>query len=800
LARRIADELELNTVIWGKYSRNGADWVVSITVFLNQSTNQTLELELREASLNELLVSAVLELNDKLSARLSADFAPKWRKFAGSNEAWDELARVVTLAHANAPAAAREKVLRQILDKEPSFVPAGLNLAELLFSLERRKDLAEEARKLLALVPDWCGPHLLLGVLALPDKPNIEPSAAEKSGLEKEMREALRLHPGCPNACQALYTLCSDADRWKECREFLEQAHAALPDKSAVATFLASARYHCGDLQGATALLQALGDAGRDNPFVHQAFLDTAFHAGLVDESFRDLRLLKRLSVTDTNAANLLASVDASFFVKRKGQTLQLTQRPRSYSSEELAAELRRRLTPKELLEVVNPLEISPDIVTVAKQVTGGLTNRALRAILLFQETTRRGHGRGNGGIRTAPQALHHSQDPEARLSCQEYAKLFVALARAAGLEAWMVHIDKAEGGIVAFHDCAALFLDDQAFLVDPTWKVFCIEHQEFRVMDDLQAIAHQAMQPGEGSKLARLWIGPKLDPDDVWTRLQLANGLAHAGLPDEAEAQLARLGPIQTNRWDYFLARATIAASRKQYESALNALQQALAFSPSNAVVNLQLANLYLLLGQLDKSRQYADAAARLDQTEAQAGAAADTRFALDFYGAFAQVRSGAADDRRAIQVRAEAGDVAAQLALAKLLLESKSPEPGEGLKWLGKAAEQGNSEAQRLYAFSLLAFRGPTTAQQARTWYTRSAEQGNQEAQLRLGLLLYDGKFLPRDEVTACQWIILAAESGNKEARSVLREMELFLDKSQVAEAKRRAAQFKPKARGAP
>jgi tetratricopeptide (TPR) repeat protein len=547
-------------------------------------------------------------------------------------------------------------------------------------------------------------------------------------------------------------------------------------------------------------LLQALGDAGRNNLFVHQAFLDTASRAGLADETLRDLRLLKRLSVTDTNAANLVASVDASFFVKPKGQTLQLTQRPRSYTSEELAAELRRRLTPKELLEVVNPLEISPDVAAVAKQVTAGLTNPALRALLIFQETTRRGNGRGHGGTRSAPDALRHSEDPEARLSCQEYAKVFVALARAAGLEAWLVHIDKAEGGIVAFHDCAALFLDDQAFLVDPTWKVFCIEHQEFRVMDDLQAIAHQAMQPGEGPKLARLRIGPKLDSDDVWTRLQLANGLAHAGLPDEAEAQLARLGPNHTNRWDYFLARAAIAANRKQYESAVIALQEALAFSPSNAVVNLQLANLYLQLGQLDKSRQYADAAARLDQTEAQAGAEADTRFALDFYGAFAQVRSGAADDRRAMQARAAAGDAAAQLALAKLLLESKPPEPEEGLKWLSKAAEHGNDEVQRICAFNLLSVRGQAGAQEAQAWYTRSAEQGNQEAQLRLGLLLYDGKFLPREGVTACQWIIVAAESGNKEARSVLREMELFLDKSQVAEAKRRAAQFKPKARGGP
>jgi hypothetical protein len=44
LTRRIADELELNTVIWGKYSRTGTDWDLSITVFRTESTNQSWKL------------------------------------------------------------------------------------------------------------------------------------------------------------------------------------------------------------------------------------------------------------------------------------------------------------------------------------------------------------------------------------------------------------------------------------------------------------------------------------------------------------------------------------------------------------------------------------------------------------------------------------------------------------------------------------------------------------------------------------------------------------------------------------
>ena len=112
-------------------------------------------------------------------------------------------------------------------------------------------------------------------------------------------------------------------------------------------------------------------------------------------------------------------------------------------------------------------------------------------------------------------EALKASGDPQTRFSCQEYAKLFVVLARALGLEAWMVHIERWEDGSTGYHDCAALFLEGHGLLIDPTWRAFGIRHQAFTVLDDVQAVGHQAMQLGGGPpNPGRLQAGLKLNPE----------------------------------------------------------------------------------------------------------------------------------------------------------------------------------------------------------------------------------------------------------------------------------------------
>jgi tetratricopeptide (TPR) repeat protein len=280
---------------------------------------------------------------------------------------------------------------------------------------------------------------------------------------ERELREALRSHPGCPGACEAFFTLLHDTNRWNELREILEKANTDLPDEPSTLAFLADARARCGYVDDAEKMLQELGAVRRQNTLVHAALLETAIGCRRLLAAGREVRWLQAHAADGPHARKVLGDIDATFFVKLPMPLPHPVLRPRCYTPEALKGELERRLTPEERTLVVNPVEITPEILKVSKELTTGLTNRTLRALLLFTDVADRGRGNGKGGSLTAPQALASSGAPQARFSCQEFAKLFVALARAGGLEAWLVHVDVLEDGRPVWHDCAALFLPNQA-------------------------------------------------------------------------------------------------------------------------------------------------------------------------------------------------------------------------------------------------------------------------------------------------------------------------------------------------
>jgi TPR repeat protein len=793
MAERVAHESAADAVIWGQYACPAGEWHLQLTITRSQPTNQPEAFELKGRALGQLLIDPSATLARRLGTTIPPAELDQWRRRGtNSNTAWDRYAHVLSLERANAASSDREKLLRQILADEPSFLSARSSLVEILRSTDRAAEAELEVRRLVSEEPEICSPHLMLAWFALQSERWPE--------AERELREALRTHPGCPGACEAFFKLLNNMDRWQELREILEKANTDLPDEPSTLAFLADARSHCGDRDGAEKILRELGTVQKQNIVVHAALVDTAIGCGRFLAGGREVRWLQAHAADDPHARKVLGDIDATFFVKCPLPRPHPVLRPRAYTPAALKTELERRLTPEERALAVNPLEITPEILKLSKELTSGLTNQTLRALVLFADVAERGRGSGQGGSRTAPQALASSGDPQARFSCQEFAKLFVALARAAGLEAWLVHVDLLEDGRPAWHDCAALFLPDAAFLVDPTDGAFVIDHQEFRVLDDLQAVAHQAMQGDEKTAVACRRMGAKLDPDDAWTRLNLAAGLAKAGLSSAAEAELARLGTNCAARWDFYHAAGAVAAARERWQPALSAFQHALSLSPSNVMVHVAMADVYSRLNNHVKSLEHAEAAVRLDTANDFDLNSDRSRFVIEMISAIEKTQTKHPKARQEVERQAKAGDAASQFALAKLLFELSPPNYDEGMEWMRKAAEQGNDEIQQVYANNLLAHRGPSAGPEAAKWFLRSAEQGNTKAQFRLGLLLYEGKLVPGDKIAAYKWITLAAESGSKGAKGLLREMELFLNQAQLVEARKRAAEFKPVRAGNP
>jgi uncharacterized protein len=76
---------------------------------------------------------------------------------------------------------------------------------------------------------------------------------------------------------------------------------------------------------------------------------------------------------------------------------------------------------------------------------------------------------------------------------------------------------------------------------------------------------------------------------------------------------------------------------------------------------------------------------------------------------------------------------------------------------------------------------------------WISKSAEFGLVPAQLEYGAMLRDGTGVPKDQVQAYKWFLIADERGgaeNKTAASVgLRALQTQLTTEQMASAKRQA-----------
>ena len=110
-----------------------------------------------------------------------------------------------------------------------------------------------------------------------------------------------------------------------------------------------------------------------------------------------------------------------------------------------------------------------------------------------------------------------------------------------------------------------------------------------------------------------------------------------------------------------------------------------------------------------------------------------------------------------------AEQGEVWAQTNLGWCYRNGQGvPQDYEqAVQWYKMAAAQGNNEAEEGHK---------EAAEQLVKAYTRLADANNAEAQYKLGMLLFQGEYVPRNEFKAIKWLNYAAENGNMLAQREL------------------------------
>jgi hypothetical protein len=151
--------------------------------------------------------------------------------------------------------------------------------------------------------------------------------------------------------------------------------------------------------------------------------------------------------------------------------------------------------------------------------------------------------------------------------------------------------------------------------------------------------------------------------------------------------------------------------------------------------------------------------------------------------------------------KAKAEAGDPVAQFELGRRFRESHDSATAHG--WFRRAAMQGSVEAQAEVGSDLLdgrsgfSNRGGVTANpgEAIRWIQLAADQGNTWAMGRLGECYLQGKAVPRDPVKAYQWLKLAVDRGGGLSKAYLDRLILTVSQDEIARGQALAAQFVPR-----
>lgn len=150
-------------------------------------------------------------------------------------------------------------------------------------------------------------------------------------------------------------------------------------------------------------------------------------------------------------------------------------------------------------------------------------------------------------------------------------------------------------------------------------------------------------------------------------------------------------------------------------------------------------------------------------------------------------------------IRANAEKDDATAQHNLGDYYdIGFEVPQnPTEAAKWFRKSADQGFAEAQHKLGSCYKYGRGvPKDDAEAVKWFRKVAEQEyfNAEAQFNLGVCYQLGEGVSKDVVEASKWYHLSAAQENKDAAKSLAALDKTMTPEQIAEAQKRADEWKP------
>lgn len=738
------------------------------------------------------------------------------------------------------------ELCQKALAEDPGFIQARGLLAATLFNLGRDEEALGAAKEALRQQPDKSTAarlYLLTANILLMQQqvPAEQQAVAEGLRLCPDLADLLALRAG-------LHERVRDFDAAAAC---LRRAIESDPGNPRLYAWLGQVQAKQGSLTNALASLEYARQLLADIPAegsddielsnIELALAEAYASVGNLAEALQHYRrVLAEAREAGLGEARVKWVEETVRELERRSEPVPVAaEKPRQFLPGELQTALRERLTAEEVASAVNSLAATPEMVRWARELVAGAESDLVRARKLFDTLAARPKAAG-AGTRTAQEVFAAWNDLDRVFVCQEYAKLFVALARSADLPAFYVHVERDYSGRVVDHDCAVVFAEGKAWLVDPTYAWFGVPHREFRVLDDLQTIAHHAFQPhGGGLDAARCRAGCKLDPDFAWGRINLVLALIQTNKLGEARTELDLVRRSAPDYWRGLAAEGFLAFKQERFDRAVEWLQRAVKANPDHADARLLLGEALFRTGQRAAAREELLAGLRRSFRPGSNNELLGRK-------TLALLEEALGADSNKVRTAKSRRDAAAYHDLGVSFLSRPSPDYASAAKWFRKAAELGDPQAElvlgmlywtgrgvprdpvrAVYWWRKLAEGGDPVAMrnlglaysrgvgvernlgEALNWLRRAAEGGDPEAQAAVGKACYEGRVVPKNLAEALAWLTLATAADAKspgvkiedsesssvlrQARHLLREIELFASPEEKAAAKAKVEKFR-------
>jgi tetratricopeptide (TPR) repeat protein len=598
-ARKIGELIEARRVVWGAYRRDGQKWLVTARVLNVASGKPGGAIKAASADWYEVRDQLVDQVIKELGIKpTTAEHEKMKRRGTGSPSALEWYSKAYAGQEERKPKPELEVSIRKALDADAQFAEAYGALAAVLGTQGQFEPAEAAARQAVKLRPDDAGPHQILGFTLMFQGKFVQ--------AEKELHEALRLDLDATETLSRLGECAEQQGELDQAITLWNEAKRLDPTDPSVRAHLGNAHAKKRDREAA---LRELKEAERLDPedvnaeqSIWQGYAALHEIPLALEHLEKFVALARKEKVSPTGVAYF---EECGRELKARLTPHEITASPPTiYTRQSLDAALRKRLTSAEYKLVINPLAGTPAMDRWAQELTRGATNDLDRARKIFDALARH-LDTGEAGTRTAQEVFAAWNDPAQSFCCQEYAKLYIALARAVGIRAYYVHLERDYSGDIVYHDCAAVFIGDKALLVDPAYQWFGAPHKEYVVLDDVQAIAHHFYQPSTKDKeVARCRLAAKLHPDTAWGQLHLTGALIRADEFIEAGKTLKLAQQLEPGRWDCATYQGFLAFKTGDLDGAAAGLREALLINPSHGPSHLILGWVLSKQGKLETAR----------------------------------------------------------------------------------------------------------------------------------------------------------------------------------------------------